>query len=387
MRLVLRESVVKRSRDRILTTHVGSLPRPDDLVEVMASLEPGQQVPGLDKRVHEVVTDLVRRQVAVGIDVISDGEASKSDFVGYVQDRLTGFGGTRHPMLPPVAPSQFEQFPKWAARHAQGRHRQMLKAACNGPIAVDDPAAVHRDIANLRAALVGCEPEEIFVTAAPPGLIAARLRNEYYPTQEAYIYAIAEAMKYEYGAIVAAGFLLQIDCPDLSGRLVPPDQAKAHRADLEVRLEALNYALAGLPPERMRLHLCWGNFNGPHLEDGPLRDALDTAFRARPSAISFEGANPRHEHEWAIFKDVKLPDDKVIIPGVIDSCTNYVEHPELVAQRIVRYAELVGRENVIAGVDCGFGTFVVQQEVDPGIAWLKLQSLVEGARIASEALW
>jgi 5-methyltetrahydropteroyltriglutamate--homocysteine methyltransferase len=290
-------------------------------------------------------------------------------------------------MLPPVAASQHEQFPKWAARHAEGRHRLMLKAACNGPIAVGDPKAVHRDIANLRDALAGREPAEVFMTAPPPGLIAARLRNEYYPTQEAYIYALADAMKDEYRAIVDAGFLLQIDCPDLSGRRVAPEQEAAFRADLELRLEALNYALEGLPPDRMRLHLCWGNFNGPHLEDGPLRGALDIAFRARPAAISFEGANPRHEHEWAVFKDVKLPEGKTIIPGVIDSCTNYVEHPELVAQRIVRYAELVGRENVIAGVDCGFGTFVVQQEVDPGIAWLKLGSLVEGARLASEALW
>jgi len=378
---------VKRSTERILTTHVGSLPRPDDLAEVMAALEPGQRPAGLDERVHEVVADLVGRQVEVGIDVVSDGEASKSDFVGYVQDRLSGFGGNRYPMLPPVAPSQLERFPKWAARQAQGRHRHMLKAACNGPIAVGDPDAVHRDIANLRAALAGRAPEEVFMTAAPPGLIGARLRNEYYPTQEAYVHAIAEAMRDEYRAIVESGFLLQLDCPDLSGRLVPADQEAAHRADLEMRLEALNYALEGLPPDRMRLHLCWGNFNGPHLEDGPLRRALELAFRARPAAVSFEGANPRHEHEWAVFKEVRLPEGKTIIPGVIDSCTNYVEHPELVAQRIVRYAELVGRENVIAGVDCGFGTFVVQQEVDPGIAWLKLAALVEGARLASDQLW
>jgi 5-methyltetrahydropteroyltriglutamate--homocysteine methyltransferase len=194
-------------------------------------------------------------------------------------------------------------------------------------------------------------------------------------------------MQYEYRAIVESGFLLQIDCPDLSGRAVPPEQTAAYRADLDLRLEALNYALAGLPADRLRLHLCWGNFNGPHLEDGPLGDALARAFRARPAGISFEGANPRHEHEWAVFKQVKLPEDKIIIPGVIDSCTNYVEHPELVAQRIVRYAQLVGRENVIAGVDCGFGTFVVQHEVDPEIAWLKLQSLVDGAALASRELW
>ena len=378
---------MRRSTDRILTTHVGSLPRPDDIAEVLFAREPGQPVPGLEARVSGVVADLVQRQVVTGIDIVSDGEASKSDFVGYVQDRLTGFGGPKYPMLPPPSASQRARFPTWAAQQAQKRHRQMAKASCNGPIAVGDPQAVHRDIANLRTALAGLEPTEVFMTAAPPGLIATRLRNEFYPTQEAYIYAIADAMAHEYRAIVEAGFLLQIDCPDLSGRIVPPDQEAARRADQQLRLEALNHALQGLPPDRMRLHLCWGNFNGPHLEDGPLQGALAIAFQARPAAISFEGANPRHEHEWAVFSDVKLPDDKLIMPGVIDSCTSYVEHPELVAQRIVRYASLVGRENVIASVDCGFGTFVTDREVDPEIVWLKLQSLVEGARLASQQLW
>jgi 5-methyltetrahydropteroyltriglutamate--homocysteine methyltransferase len=329
----------------------------------------------------------VDRQVQTGLDVVSDGEASKSDFVGYVVDRLTGFAGPRYPMLPQVADSQLKRFPQWAARQATAAHRQMTKPACNGPVGLADPSAVERDIANFRAAVTGHETEDAFMTAPPPGLIATRIRNEYYPTQEAYIYAIADAMKHEYRAIVESGFLLQIDCPDLSGRIVPADQESAYRADLEMRVEALNYALDGLPPDRMRLHLCWGNFNGPHLEDGPLLDALDRAFRTRPAAISFEGANPRHEHEWAVFRNLRLPEGKVIIPGVIDSCTNYVEHPDLVAQRIVRYAELVGRENVIAGVDCGFGTFVVQGEVDPEIAWLKLRSLVEGAALASQELW
>jgi 5-methyltetrahydropteroyltriglutamate--homocysteine methyltransferase len=353
----------------------------------MAGLDSDAVSHDLEQRVSAVVAELVARQVETGIDVVSDGEASKSDFVGYVVDRLSGFGGPRYPMLPPVAESQLARFPVWATRQATAALRRMTKPSCNGPVALADASAVMRDIDHLRAALVGKEVEDVFMTAPPPGLVATRIRNEFYPSQEAYIYAIADAMKYEYRAIVEAGFLLQIDCPDLSGRAVPPEQTAAYRADLDLRLEALNYALAGLPADRLRLHLCWGNFNGPHLEDGPLRDALARAFRARPAGIAFEGANPRHEHEWAVFQQVKLPEDKIIIPGVIDSCTNYVEHPELVAQRIVRYAQLVGREHVIAGVDCGFGTFVVQHEVDPEIAWLKLQSLVDGAALASRELW
>jgi 5-methyltetrahydropteroyltriglutamate--homocysteine methyltransferase len=261
--------------------------------------------------------------------------------------------------------------------------------ACNGPVALRDPDAVQRDIANLRAAAQAAPPTEVFMTAVSPGTIAQFLRNTYYPSHEAYIAALAEAMRPEYRAIVDAGFVLQLDCPDLTGlgEHIAPDALPAFRSRIQLHVEALNHALDGLPPEQLRLHLCWGNWAGPHTHDVALRNIVDVVFQARPSAISFEGANPRHEHEWALFKDVRLPEGKVLVPGVIDSCSNYVEHPELVAQRIVRYAQTVGRENVIAGTDCGFGTFVGRRAVDPRIAWVKLGALVEGARLASKELW
>jgi 5-methyltetrahydropteroyltriglutamate--homocysteine methyltransferase len=252
-----------------------------------------------------------------------------------------------------------------------------------------DAEAVQRDIANFRQALEGRQPADVFMTAVSPGTIAQFLHNAYYPTHEAYIYALADAMRSEYRAIADAGFNLQVDCPDLTGlgERVQDVGLDAFRARVRLHVEALNQALDGVPPEQLRMHLCWGNWAGPHTHDVPLRDILDIVLQARPSAVSFEGANPRHEHEWTVFKDLRLPEGKAIIPGVIDSCSNYVEHPELVAQRIVRYAQLVGRENVIAGTDCGFGTFVGRITVDPRIVWVKLQSLVEGARLASQELW
>jgi 5-methyltetrahydropteroyltriglutamate--homocysteine methyltransferase len=266
------------------------------------------------------------------------------------------------------------------------RARRKLPA-CSGPVALRDREAVQRDIANVRAALRGAQPTEVFMTAVSPGTIASFLRNGYYKTDEEYLYALADAMRPEYRAIVEAGLVLQIDCPDLTGLGSVTGELDRFRAGVRQRIEALNHALDGLPPDQLRMHLCWGNWAGPHTHDVPLRDILNLVFEARPSAISFEGANPRHEHEWVVFKDVKLPEGKYIIPGVIDTCSNYVEHPELIAQRIGRFAQLVGRENVIAGTDCGFGTFVGRITVDPRIAWVKLQALVEGARLASQELW
>lgn len=389
---------MKRSTDHILTTHTGSLPRPDDLLELMYAKEEGRAAPGLDARVRSAVGEVVRQQMATGIDVIDDGEMSKPSYATYVKDRLTGFGGENARSSSGYLATYAPEFPEWAERMAQDPYRARRNTpACDGPVALRDPNAVEEDIANLRAALPADNRPEVFMTAVSPGTIAQFLRNTYYPTDEAYLYALAEAMKPEYRAIVEAGFLLQLDCPDLTGLGAPlssPGGARSEeagrerfRADKQMHVEALNYALEGLPPEQLRLHLCWGNWPGPHTYDVALRDIIDIVLQARPTAISFEGANPRHEHEWAVFKDVKLPAGKMIIPGVIDSCSNYVEHPELVSQRIVRYAQLVGRENVIAGTDCGFGTFIGRITVDPRIAWVKLQALVEGARLASLELW
>jgi 5-methyltetrahydropteroyltriglutamate--homocysteine methyltransferase len=378
---------MKRSTDRILTTHTGSLPRPDDLAQLMFAKEDGLDVPGLDERVRSAVAEIVRRQVETGIDVVNDGEMSKPSYATYVKDRLNGFGGES----PTPRDIYAEDFPEWAARRAADPSRARRKMpACIGPVSIKDPDAVHRDIANFRGALEGVESTDAFMTAVSPGTIATFLANLHYPDEESYIYALAEVMKVEYRAIVEAGLNLQVDCPDLTslGR-DRPDQGELDglRARTRMHVDALNHALEGLPPEQMRMHLCWGNWHGPHTHDVALRDIIDLVFEARPSAVSFEGANPRHEHEWAVFKDVKLPEGKMLIPGVIDSCTNYVEHPELVAQRIYRYADLVGKENVIAGVDCGFGTFIVSTTVDPRIAWVKLASLVDGARLASAELW
>jgi len=381
---------MKLSTERILTTHTGSLPRPDDLVALMYAKEEGGAAPGLEERVRSAVVEVVDRQLDAGIDVIDDGEVSKPSYATYVKDRLTGFGGDDNRASSGYLAYYRDEFPEWAERMAQDPYRARRSApACNGPIDQRDPDAVQRDIANFRAALGGRQPSDAFMTAVSPGTIAQFLHNAYYPTPEAYLYALAEAMRPEYRAIVDAGFLLQVDCPDFTGLGERIEEGKLgdFQANLERRVEVLNYALDGLPPERLRMHLCWGNWAGPHTHDVPLRDILDLVFQARPSAISFEGANPRHEHEWTVFKDIKLPEGKAIIPGVIDSCSNYVEHPELVAQRILRYAQLVGRENVIAGSDCGFGTFVGRITVDPRIVWVKLQALAEGARLASQELW
>jgi 5-methyltetrahydropteroyltriglutamate--homocysteine methyltransferase len=266
-----------------------------------------------------------------------------------------------------------------------------MRPACNGPIAWQDRGAVQKDIANLKAALAGVQPAEVFMTAASPGVIAHFLRNEYYPSREAYLARLVDVMKEEYDAIVQAGFLLQIDCPDLamSRHLAFHELSTAEFLKIaEANVEALNHALRDLPPDRLRLHLCWGNYEGPHHRDIPLKDIIGIVLKARPQAISLEGANPRHEHEWAVFREVRLPDDKIIIPGVLDSTTNFIEHPELVAQRIVRYAEVVGKENVIAGTDCGFGTFARSTpQVETEIVWAKLHAMAEGARLASKALW
>jgi 5-methyltetrahydropteroyltriglutamate--homocysteine methyltransferase len=377
---------MQRSTERILTTHTGSLPRPWDLTTTLEALDAGT-IPdpaAFDTRVHSAVAEVVQKQAAAGVDVLNDGEQGKVGYSTYVRHRLTGFDGEG---VVPVRPD-WADFPEAAARQAS---TNIARPACNGPVAWKDFAAVQKDIAHFKAALAEVQPAEVFMTAASPGVIAHFLRNAYYPSREAYLARLAEVMKDEYDAIYQAGFVLQIDCPDLAmGRhlafsdLSTPEFLKI----AEANIEALNHALRDIPPERLRLHLCWGNYEGPHHRDIPLKDILGLVLRARPQAISFEGANPRHEHEWAVFKDVRLPAEKIIIPGVLDSTTNFIEHPELVAQRLVRYAEVVGRENVIAGTDCGFGTFARSRpQVEPEIAWAKLRAMAEGARMASQSLW
>jgi len=334
------------------------------------------------------VREVIQQQAQAGLDIIDDGEVSKPSYSTYVKDRLSGFEG---PCISGFPNTDQRDYPGYASRNKRElSHARSNMPSCNGPIAVKDPNAVQRDIANFKQALGGVPHEDIFMTAVSPGQIARFQQNRYYSSHEAYIWALAEAMRPEYKAIADAGFVLQLDCPDLaSGRTsqFADISLEEFRKIAALHVEALSWATAGIDPDKMRMHLCWGNYPGPHTRDIPLGDIIDIVLDARPAAILFEGANPRHAHEWSLWEDHKLPEGKVLIPGVIDSCTNYVEHPELVAQRIVQLAKLVGRENVIAGVDCGFGTFVGSATVDPEIAWVKLGSLVEGAKLASRKLW
>jgi 5-methyltetrahydropteroyltriglutamate--homocysteine methyltransferase len=384
---------MKRSSERILTTHTGSLPRPDSVLQLIIAREQGKPVDtaALDESVRDAVASVVKQQIEVGIDVISDGEMSKIGFANYVKDRLTGFEGESNPVVaqdvldhPDLRVRMF--------RRNEGSESRYFTPACTGPITLRDKDAVHRDIANLKAALARqqSQPADAFLPAASPGTIAQVMQNHYYPTQEAYLYALAEAMRYEYQAIAAAGLLLQLDCPDLAmQRHTRFAQASLDefRRQIQQNIEVLNYALAGISPEQVRVHVCWGNYPGPHHRDVPLREIIDLLLTIQGSALSIEAANPRHEHEWKVFEEVRLPEGKVLIPGVIDTCSTYVEHPEVVAQRLVRFAGVVGQENLIAGTDCGFGTFAGAGALAPSVAWSKLRSLVEGARLASQELW
>jgi len=380
---------MKRSSERFLTTHTGSLPRPPDLIRMMHAKEEGVSLDpaALAARIRSAVEEAVRRQAEAGIDIVSDGEMSKPSYATYVKDRLHGFGGAGNTFVY----QDLAEFPNLAKRvfGDPGRSRRKTPA-CNAPIGVRDQEAAATDVANLKDAFGGVAAQEMFMSAASPGVIGLFFRNEHYPSQEAYLFAIAEAMRHEYRAIAQAGIVLQVDCPDLAmGRHIQYADLSLgefrNRARLHV--EALNHALADIPPSQMRLHLCWGNYEGPHHHDVPLEDILDIVLLARPSAISFEAANPRHAHEWKLFETVKLPEGKVLIPGVLESKSNFIEHPELVAQRIERYANLVGRENVIAGSDCGYGTWVGQAAVDPDVVWAKLAAMAEGARIATRRFW
>jgi 5-methyltetrahydropteroyltriglutamate--homocysteine methyltransferase len=380
---------MKRSTERFLTTHTGSLPRPDDLIRMMYAKEEGVPVDraALDARVRAAVAEVVTKQTEAGIDLVNDGEMSKPSYATYIKDRLNGFGGTGNTFVY----QDLAEFPKLAQRvfGDPGRSRRKTPA-CNAPISVGDRDAARTDVDNLRAALKQVDAAESFMSAASPGVVSLFFRNDHYKDHESYLHAIAEAMREEYETITNAGIILQIDCPDLGmGRHIQYASLDLleFRKRIRGHIEALNHATRNIPPEQMRLHLCWGNYEGPHHCDVPFRDVIDIVFAARPAAISFEAANPRHAHEFALFDTLKLPAGKVLIPGVIESKSNFIEHPELIAQRIGRYAERVGRENVIAGSDCGYGTWVGQAAVDPDVVWAKLAALAEGARIASKRFW
>ena len=380
---------MKRSTERFLTTHTGSLPRPEDLIRAMYAKEEGVPVDpsALADRVASAVEEVVRKQEEAGIDVVNDGEMSKPSYATYIKDRLSGFGGTGNTFVY----QDLVAFPNLAKRvfGDPGRSRRKTPA-CNAAIGVRDPQAAKTDVDHLKTAFGKVKAKEMFMSAASPGVVSLFFRNDYYPSEEAYIFAIADAMRHEYETVARAGIVLQLDCPDLGmGRHIQYADLSVPewRKKAELHVEALNHAVASIPPEQLRMHLCWGNYEGPHHCDVALADVIDIVFRARPSAISLEAANPRHAHEWTLFEKVKLPDGKILIPGVIESKSNFIEHPELIAQRIGRYAKLVGRENVMCGSDCGFGTWVGQAAVDPDVVWAKMAAMAEGARIASREFW
>jgi len=380
---------MQRSTERFLTTHTGSLPRPDDLIRMMYAKEEGVPVDAaaLAARVRTAVADVVGKQARAGIDLINDGELSKPSYATYIKDRLNGFGGTGNTFTY----QDLAEFPRLAQRvfGDPGRSRRKTPA-CNAPITVRDAAAAPADADNLKAALAGVSATGGFLSAASPGVVSLFFRNDYYKDFETYIYAIADAMRDEYETVTRSGLVLQLDCPDLGmGRHIQYAALgiAEFRKRIGLHIAALNHATRNISPEQMRLHLCWGNYEGPHHYDVPLRDIIDVVFGARPAAISLEAANPRHAHEYKVFETVKLPPGKWLIPGVIESKSNFIEHPELIAERIGRYARLVGRDNVVAGSDCGYGTWVGQAAVDPDVVWAKMAAMAEGARIASRQFW
>ncbi|MDE0824867.1 MAG: cobalamin-independent methionine synthase II family protein [Dehalococcoidia bacterium] len=381
---------MRRSETRILTTHTGSLPRSPELQELLRSrLDPeAAEAEEFRTGVEEGVADVVAKQVATGIDVINDGEQGRVQYATYVKDRLTGFDGEQ--VLRARPRLDMLDFPEFAAQSGVSSSATIPWPACTGPIAWKDKDAVQRDIQRLQNATKDAKAEEVFMTAASPGVIANFLHNEHYSTEEEYLYALADVMKDDYKAIVDSGLLLQIDCPDLAMTRITQF---SHLSEdefikiVEMHVEVLQHALAGIAPDRMRMHLCWGNTEGPHNHDVPLSKIINIVLKAPTGAISFEGANPRHAHEWKVWQDVKLPEGKVIIPGVLDTTTNFIEHPELVAERIMRYASVVGKENIMVGSDCGFGTSAWGRRVESRIAWAKLEAMVEGARLASQELW
>jgi 5-methyltetrahydropteroyltriglutamate--homocysteine methyltransferase len=387
--------MMKRSTDRILTTHVGSLPRPDDLFEMMLARMDGKPVDekAYAVRVGKAVMDSVKQQVATGLDVVSDGEMGKPSFITYAAQRLDGLEkreGTRpSPFSNTRETGDFPEYYQSAVAEQVSARRRRALMVCTGPIKYKGRVQLECELKNLTSALRHVNAAEAFVSAIAPSNVETTTPNEYYPTPEAYVFAIAAAMREEYKAIVDAGFLLQIDDPFLvTYYITRPELGLAEcRNWAELRVEALNSAIAGIPTDRIRFHTCYSINMGPRIHDMQLKDIIDIILKVRAGAYSFEAANPRHEHEWDQWKRAKLPDDKILIPGVITQSTVLVEHPELVAQRIARFAEVVGRDRVIAGADCGFASFAGSNEVHPSIVWAKFAALVEGARIASRRLW
>ena len=380
---------MKQSTDRILTTHVGSLPRPQEVVDMLFAEDRGDAYEQTDYNtvMARNVADVVEKQREVGVDIPSDGEMSKISYATYIRHRLSGFEIGE---MPRATPKDLDEYPEYRDRLAQsGGTPKYHRPICRGPIEYVNKEPLLQDIANLQAALDAAGMDEGFMNAATPGVIGVFQPNDYYATQEEYIEALANAMKVEYETIVEAGLLLQVDSPDVAmGRHIKfrdVDDAEFLR-NAHLQVDALNHALANIPADRVRMHVCWGNYEGPHTHDVPLPTILPVIRKAKPQAILFEASNPRHAHEWVIWTENALPADKILVPGVLDTTTNYVEHPELVAQRILQFAEKVGRERVIAGTDCGFGTFAGFGAVHPTIAYGKLRAMADGARIASERL-
>ncbi len=381
---------MKTSTDRILTTHVGSMPRPQAVVDQLFAQDQGQAYDQaeFDQVMQRAVREVAAKQVAAGVDIISDGEMSKISYATYIRHRFTGFEIDE---VPRATPKDLDDFPAYKQRLADAGgtpkyHRPVVRDA----ITIKDLSPLEKDIDNLLAAQEAAGAAEAFMNSASPGVIAVFQPNEYYPNDEQFLEALAEVMKVEYEKITAAGLILQVDCPDLAmGRHIRfrDDDTATFKKAAQAQVEALNYALENVPADQARMHLCWGNYEGPHHHDVDLRDIIDIVLSAKPQAIQFEGANPRHQHEWQIWAEADIPADKILIPGMLDTTTNFVEHPELVAQRIERYSAIVGKERVIAGSDCGFGTFAGFGAVHPDIAYAKLRSLAAGARIASQRLW
>lgn len=388
---------MKTGSDRILTTHVGSLPRPDSLLELLLAQDRNEDVDtnSMERAASDAVLDCVRRQAEHGIDIVSDGEMSKPAYTFYVRHRLTGIADASEVLgEAPVRPthSDVAAFPELAEARAKARagSANSLPQYCVGDIAYKNTAPLDTDISNLKAAMTDRPDRDAFLNAASPGVLATFIPNTHYDTEDLYVEALGEAMKTEYERIVDAGFILQIDCPDIGmGRhtYYQNETEESYLRKVARNVDVLNAATASIPPDRMRLHICWGNYPAPHIRDIPVTKIFDALGRVRPQALVFEASNPRHEHEWEDWAAAALPDDKILIPGVIDSTSNYVEHPRLIAQRIGRFADAVGRERVIAGTDCGFGTFAGTGHVYTSVVWAKFDALTEGAALASEKLW